>query len=130
VLTKNFYGDGGRVKGLSCVLLDRDAKDDKGAPAMKEVDGSRFDIEADLVILAVGFMHPEHNGIVRDLSLELDGRGNIKTAEDHMTSHKGIFSAGDARRGQSLIVWAVSEGRRAAYGIDRYLMGSSRLPVM
>lgn len=97
---------------------------------MKEIPGTEFEIEADLVILAIGFMHPERGGLLNDLGLELDNRGNIKTDEKYITSIKNIFSAGDARRGQSLIVWAISEGRRSAYCIDKYLIGESNLPSM
>ena len=96
---------------------------------MCEVPGSEFDIEADLVILAIGFIHPEHS-LVKKLGLELDTRGNIQTNTDYMTSQKGIFAAGDMRRGQSLVVWAISEGRRSAHAIDTYLMGTSQLPIM
>jgi glutamate synthase (NADPH/NADH) small chain len=75
-------------------------------------------------------MHPEHKGLVSDLDLELTERGNIKTDENFMTSKKGVFSAGDMHRGQSLIVWALSEGRKAAHHIDKYLTGKSNLPVL
>lgn len=78
----------------------------------------------------MGFLHPEHAGLLDDLKLEYDQRGNIKTGDDFMTSKKGIFSAGDMRRGQSLVVWAISEGRRATYYIDKFLMGKSDLPVI
>ena len=97
---------------------------------MKEISGSEFEIEADLILLAVGFLHPEHQGLLKDLKVELDGRGNVKTGDNYMTSQKGVFSAGDMRRGQSLIVWAISEGRRSARAIDEYLMGESRLPLI
>ena len=82
------------------------------------------------MILALGFLHPEHNGLVKDLGLELDSRGNVKTNENYMTKVSGIFSAGDMHRGQSLVVWAISEGRRVAYCIDKYLMGETYLPKM
>lgn len=130
ILTKKFSAKAGRVKALSCVKLDFSEKDEKGCPVMKEVKGSEFEIEADMVILAVGFVHPEHDGILKELSVELDGRGNVKTGPDHMTSVKGIFAAGDMRRGQSLIVWAINEGRHTAHSIDKFLMGSTELPVV
>lgn len=130
ILTKRFVGENGRVTKLACVRLDFSQKDDRGCPLMKEVPGSEFEIDADLVILAVGFLHPEHTGLLKDLGLEFDARGNVKTGADYMTSVKGVFAAGDMRRGQSLIVWAIAEGRRAAHAIDRYLMGSTSLPVM
>jgi glutamate synthase (NADPH/NADH) small chain len=92
---------------------------------MKEITGSGFEIEADLVILALGFLHPEPIK-----GLELDNCGNIKTDENYMTSKKGVFSAGDMRRGQSLVVWAVSEGRRCADLMDKYLMSESKSPAI
>jgi len=130
VLTKRFVGENGYVKKLQCVKVDFSEKDKNGRPVMKEVPGSAFELEADLVILAIGFLHPEHSGLVEKLGLELDERGNVKTDENFMTSRKGIFSAGDMRRGQSLVVWAISEGRKAAYNIDKYLMGKSSLPLL
>ena len=81
-----------------------------------------------MVILALGFLHPEKNGLIEGLNLELDSKGNVLTNQDFMTSVQGVFSCGDMRRGQSLIVWAISEGRKAAHQIDKYLMGESRLP--
>lgn len=129
VLTKKFIGANGRVKKLSCVNVVFE-KDAKGCPQMKEVAGSEFEIEADLVVLALGFLYPEKKGLIEDLKLELDQRGNIKTGDDYMTSSKGVFAAGDMRRGQSLIVWAIAEGRRAAHHIDTFLMGSTTLPVL
>jgi glutamate synthase (NADPH/NADH) small chain len=97
---------------------------------MKEVEGSAFEIEADLVILAVGFVRPERKGLLSELGVEFDARGNVKTGDDYRTSLEKVFCAGDMRRGQSLVVWAISEGRRAAYFIDRYLMGKSSLPEL
>ncbi|MCX5697139.1 MAG: FAD-dependent oxidoreductase, partial [Candidatus Omnitrophica bacterium] len=130
ILTKGFVGKAGRVEKVACVRVELGQKDAKGMPTMKEVSGSDFEIEADLVILAVGFLYPEPGGLVKELGLELDARGNVKTDNDFMTSQKGVFSAGDMRRGQSLIVWAISEGRQSAYHIDKYLMGSSSLPII
>jgi len=97
-----------------------------GRVQMKEIAGSEFSIEADLVILAVGFVHPEHKGMVHELGLELDPRGNVKTNPDYMTSSQGVFCAGDMRRGQSLVVWAISEGRNAAYAMNKYLHGVAK----
>jgi len=88
---------------------------------MAEIPGTEFEIEADLVLIAVGFLHPEHDGLLASLGLEFDSRGNVKTGDDYQTSKKGIFSAGDMRRGQSLIVWALAEGKGAAEAINRYL---------
>lgn len=130
IMTKKFTGHGGKVKKIACVRLDIPAKDGKGCPVMKEIPGSEFEIEADMILLAVGFLHPEHEGMLQQLGVEFDARGNVRTGADYMTSVKGVFSAGDMRRGQSLIVWAIQEGRRAARAIDEYLMGSSKLPVM
>jgi glutamate synthase (NADPH/NADH) small chain len=113
VVTKKFAGEGGKVKKLIC-----------------EMDGKPFEVEADMVILAMGFLHPDKSGLIKELGLELDQRGNVKTGDDFMTSKKGVFSAGDMRRGQSLIVWAISEGRKAARSIDIFLMGKSNLPAI
>jgi glutamate synthase (NADPH/NADH) small chain len=106
------------------------AKDAKGAMVMKEISGSEFEIKADMVVLAMGFVHPEKKGLLEELGMELDQRGNVKTDQDYMTSRKGIFAAGDMRRGQSLIVWAIAEGRRAAHCIDKFLMGKTSLPLV
>ena len=110
VTTKRFTGESGQVKKAVCGR-----------------DGTEFEIETDMVILAIGFLHPEHSSLLKELGIEFDNRGNVKTGEDFMTSRKGVFSAGDMRRGQSLIVWAISEGRRSAHNIDKYLMGNSIL---
>ncbi len=130
VLTKKFTGKEEKVQKLQCAKVEFSESDDKSCPVMKEIPGSESEINTDLVILAVGFLHPEHKGLVSDLNLELTNRGNVKTDENFMTSGKGIFSAGDMHRGQSLIVWAISEGRKAAHHIDKYLMGKSNLPVL
>lgn len=123
VLTKRFNGQRGHIKSLSCVRLDFVTEPGKPCPAMKEIRESEFEIEADLVIIAAGFLHPEHNGLLSDLGIELDQRGNIKTGGDNATSIDKVFAAGDARRGQSLVVWAIFEGRRSAYYMNRYLTG-------
>lgn len=130
VLTKKFIGEKGVVKKLSCMKVDFSEVDAKSCPVMKEIPGSEFEIEADMVILAVGFLHPEHSGLLTDLNVEFDKRGNVKTGEDYKTSVEKVFAAGDMRRGQSLVVWAISEGRRSAYYIDKYLMGESSLPLI
>jgi glutamate synthase (NADPH/NADH) small chain len=129
VLTKKFIGEKGSVKKLSCMKVQF-GEDANGYPVMKEISGSEFEIEADLVILALGFLHPEKKGLIEELNLELDPRGNVKTAENFMTSQRGVFSAGDMRRGQSLIVWAIAEGRSSAYHIDKYLMHQTPLPLI
>ena len=92
-----------------------------GKQVMTEVPGSEFELEADLVLIAMGFEHVIHEGLVADLGLSLDGRGNIAVDRDFMTSKEGVFSAGDAYRGASLVVWAIQDGRKAAEAIDRYL---------
>jgi glutamate synthase (NADPH/NADH) small chain len=129
VLTKKFIQENGRVKKLSCTRVNL-KKDSRGCFNMQEIPGSEFQIEADLVVLALGFLHPQKQGLIEQLRLELDERGNVKTDKNFMTSVKNIFSCGDMHRGQSLIVWAIAEGRRAAYHIDKYLMGESNLPMI
>jgi len=132
VATKAFIDDGnGNLKACQCVLVKWD-KDDKGQWKMSEVEGSEFEIKADLVTLAMGFVHPVHEGMIEELGVELDGRGNIQGGTEGVDAYKtsidGVFAAGDMRRGQSLVVWAIREGRQAAKAVDEYLMGSSDLP--
>ena len=129
VLTKKFIGGRGKVQKLLGVRVEF-KKDAVGCPIMQEIGGSGFEIEADLVILALGFLHPEKKGIIEELKLDLDQKGNVKTGDDFMSSKKGVFACGDMRRGQSLIVWAIAEGRRAAHHIDKYLLGDSILPKL
>lgn len=112
VSTKRFVGSDGSVKKLVCYRADG---------AMKEVPGTEFEIEADLVILAMGFVHPEHHGPVGDLKLELDQRGNVKTDNRYATSAAKVFACGDMRRGQSLVVWAIAEGRACASSVNQIL---------
>jgi glutamate synthase (NADPH/NADH) small chain len=95
---------------------------------MREVADSDFIVETDLVLLAMGFLHPQHDGMLAQIGVKLDGRGNVKTDGNKMTSVPGVFAGGDAARGQSLVVWAIAEGREAARGVDSYLMGKSNLP--
>ena len=122
-LTTHFSGDErGNVKKLHCVRVGP-------KPALDRIHGSEFHIDADLVLIAIGFSGPIREGLLEELPVELDQRGNLETDHTYMTSVPGVFSAGDARRGQSLVVWAIAEGRRAAHHIDRYLMGLSQLPV-
>jgi len=128
VLTKGFSGKDGKVEELNAVRVEWGAPDESGRPVMKEVPGSEFSIGVDLVLLAMGFVHAEHEGLVADLGVELDGRGNIKTDAERATSVPGIFAAGDSVRGVSLVVWAIAEGRQAAHSVDKYLMGQSSLP--
>jgi glutamate synthase (NADPH) small chain len=128
VATRQVVGQEGKVTGLELVRLEW-KRDDKGQMRMQEIAGSEFVIEADLILLAMGFVHPVHEGLIEQLGVELDGRGNIKAGEDdYRTSVDRIFAAGDMRRGQSLVVWAIREGRQAARAVDEYLMGCSELP--
>lgn len=129
ILTKAFEGAGGVVQRLKVVELAWPKPKPGERPQFTEIPGSEFFVEADLVLLAMGFIGPEKRGAIEELKLELDGRGNIKTNDAKMSSVPGVFAAGDMRRGQSLIVWAIAEGRDCARGIDEYLMGESELPV-
>ena len=128
ILTKSLSGSNGKVEKLNAIRVEWGDPDDSGRPVMKEMPGTEFSIDVDLVLLAMGFVHPEHKGLVENSSLELDARVNIKTDSERSTSVPGIFAAGDSTRGASLVVWAIAEGRQAAYGIDKYLMGHSNLP--
>ena len=128
VLTKAFTGRDGRVDQLHAVRVDWNQPGNNGRPEMREVPGSDFVIETDLVLLAMGFLHPEYQGMLAQLGVDLDERGNIKADRNKMTSVPGVFAAGDAARGQSLVVWAIAEGRDAARGVDLYLMGRTNLP--
>jgi len=112
VSAKKFAGEGGKVKKLICYKAD---------DAMKEIPGTEFAIDADLVILAMGFVHPEHQGPVGELGLQLDQRGNVKTDASYATSAGKVFACGDMRRGQSLVVWAIAEGRACASSINNFL---------
>ncbi len=132
VASKAFLDDGqGRVRAVACVRVAWD-KDETGAWRMTEIPDSAFELPADLVLLAMGFMHPVRAGLVADLRVELDGRGNVKSGtegpEAYHTSAPRVFTAGDMRRGQSLVVWAIREGRQCARAVDEYLMGKSELP--
>jgi glutamate synthase (NADPH/NADH) small chain len=124
VATKRFEGEGGRVQRLHAVRLRFGPPDASGRPRMEEIPGSEFSLPADLVLLAMGFVHPVHAGLVEDLGVKLDPRGNVQAdAEGFATSEPGVFAAGDCRRGQSLVVWAQWEGREAARAVDAYLEG-------
>ena len=128
ILTKKFTGENGVLKKLHGVRLEWGEPDENGRSQMIEVEGSEFEIETDYVFLALGFLHPQHEGTVKELGLDLDPRGNVKTDSNKMTNTPGVFAAGDMSRGQSLVVWALAEGREAARGIDEYLMGETGLP--
>jgi glutamate synthase (NADPH/NADH) small chain len=126
--TKWFEGDEhGNVRRLHAVRLEW-YTDSSGRRQFREIPGSEFSLEVDLVLLAMGFLHPQHDGLLDSLGVEYDERGNVKTIH-YATSVPGVFAAGDMRRGQSLIVWAISEGREAAHYVDKYLMGRTYLPL-
>jgi glutamate synthase (NADPH/NADH) small chain len=123
VSTVAFTGDeAGNVKKLHGVRVGP-------GPRFEAMPGSEFELDVDLVLLAMGFTGPIRGGLIEELGVVLDNRGNVATNEAYMSSVAGVFAAGDARRGQSLVVWAIAEGRKAAHGIDEYLMGASKLPV-
>ncbi len=126
ILTKKFSGDKkGDLKALHGVRLDWSQKDASGRALMKEISGSEFTVECDLVFLALGFLGPVKAGLLEKLGVELDPRGNVKADAGKMTSVPGVFTAGDMTRGQSLVVWAIHEGRAAAEGTHNYLMALS-----
>ncbi len=120
VMTQQFIGEHGQVSRLECIRCD-----DK----FKLIPGTEFELKADLVLLAMGFVHPVHEGMIKTLGLDLDPRGNVKAdTNKYQTSNPKIFAAGDMRRGQSLVVWAIREGRQAARAVDEFLMGTTNLP--
>jgi len=127
ILTKKFTGENGRVQKLHGIRIDW-KKDEKGQFKMAELPGTEFSIDADLVLLALGFVHPVHEGMIQQLGVNLDARGNVTVDQNHMTSKEGVFAAGDMAIGQSLVVRAIKQGRNAARGIDKYLMGETQLP--
>tara|TARA_B100000530_G_scaffold212274_1_gene136031 strand:- start:111 stop:1529 length:1419 start_codon:yes stop_codon:yes gene_type:complete len=120
VLTESFDGSDGILTGLNCIRVDDN---------LKKIDNSSFKIKADLVLLAMGFVHPIHEGLLKQIGVTLNDRGNVQANEnDYMTNINKIFVAGDMRRGQSLVVWAIREGRQVAHSVDKYLMGQTNLP--
>ena len=120
VMSQKFTGDDGRVKKLHCIRVD-----DK----MQPIAGTEFELKADLVLLAMGFVHPVKEGMLEDLAVELDGRGNVAAdTSTYQTSQEKVFACGDMRRGQSLVVWAIREGRQSAREVDVFLTGGSNLP--
>jgi len=123
ILTTKFEGDAeGNVKALHTVKVGP-------APKFEPIAGSEQVWDAELVLLAMGFLGPVKGGMIEQLGVDLDGRGNVKCNEQYMSSVSGVFAAGDMRRGQSLVVWAIAEGRKAARGVDQWLMGESKLPA-
>ena len=128
VLTKDAVGIAGHVTALDCVHVEWVAGPD-GRMQMQEVPGSAFQLKADLVLLAMGFLGPQRETLLRQAEVELDSRGNVAAnTVDYRTSRDGVFAAGDMRRGQSLVVWAIREGRQCARSVDQFLMGSTTLP--
>ena len=125
ILTKGFTGQDGLLTGLQAVRLDWSQKSPDGRPLMKEVAGSEFNVECDLVFLALGFLGPVQKGLISASGVELDARGNVRADRNKMTSIPGVFTAGDMTRGQSLVVWAIHEGRTAAEGVHSYLSAKS-----
>ncbi len=125
IMTKKLTGENGQLKKLHAVRLAFGPKDPvTGRSPMQEIAGSQFELEVDLLLLALGFLGPVKNGMIEELGVELDHRGNVKADKNKMTSIPGIFTAGDMTRGQSLVVWAIHEGRAAAQGTHNYLMKS------
>jgi len=123
IATQRFSGKDGHVVTLHTVKLEW--KDGK----MREVPGTEFEVKADLVLLAMGYLYPVHEGMLQELGVEFDPRGNVKAdTNKYQTSISKVFAAGDMRLGQSLVVWAIREGRQAARAVDEFLMGSSDLP--
>jgi glutamate synthase (NADPH) small chain len=120
VMTRSFSGQHGHVHMLHCVRVDE---------RFQPIPGSEFDLRAGLVLLAMGFVHPVHQGLIEELAVTLDPRGNVKAStQNYQTSWPKVFAAGDMRRGQSLVVWAIREGRQAAAAVDQFLTGATTLP--
>jgi glutamate synthase (NADPH/NADH) small chain len=120
VATQKFSGENGQVKTLHCAHIDG---------KFQPIPGTEFEVEADLVLLAMGFVHPLHEGMLKALDVALDKRGNVSADTDsYVTSVPKVFAAGDMRRGQSLVVWAIREGRQCAHAVDKFLMGTTTLP--
>ena len=128
VLTKSFTGSDGKLEKLHGVKVEWKEGANGGRPTMEEIPGSEFEIETELTLLAMGFLHPEPDGMLDQLGVELDARGNVAIDGNRMSSVSKFFAAGDAVRGQSLVVWAIAEGRETARAIDLFLMGETSLP--
>lgn len=129
VLTKGFKGENGRVTKILCARQEV-AEVRGGKPVMREIPGTDFELPCDLCLIAIGFSGPEPDGLISQLGLELDSRGNIQVDDHYATSVPGVFATGDCRRGQSLVVWAISEGRCCAAGVDEFLTGTTDLPKL
>ena len=129
ILSKEFVGDeNGQLRAVKTVRIEWYTDAASGQQKFRELPGSEQEWPCQLALLAMGFMGPEKQGPIADLGLELDPRGNVKAGADYMTSREGVFAAGDLRRGQSLVVWAIHEGREAARAVDLWLMGQTNLP--
>jgi glutamate synthase (NADPH) small chain len=129
IFTKEFVGDEhGNLKGLKIAEMGWSKPEPGKLPKYQEVPGTERTLPCELALLAIGFIHPQHEGMLNELGIEYDERGNVKASENnYQTSIAKIFTAGDMRRGQSLVVWAISEGREAARNVDKFLMGDSKL---
>jgi glutamate synthase (NADPH/NADH) small chain len=127
ISTRHFSGEDGRVRRLHGVRVEF-TPGPNGRPTMHELPGTEFEMDVDLVFLAMGFLGPERNTMVAQLGVAITDRGTVAADANKMTSIPGIFAAGDTARGQSLVVWAIAEGRQAARGMDAYLMGATPLP--
>ncbi len=128
ITTKEFVQENGKLKSIRLARVEWMPGED-GRPGMREIEGSEYELPADLVLLAMGFLHPIHEGMIEQSGVELDPRGNVLAdEEDYNTSIDKVFAAGDMRRGQSWVVWAIREGRQCARSVDAFLMGSSNLP--
>ncbi len=129
VLSKSFIkGENGEIAGINCVKIEWEEKSPGILGGFKEIAGSEFVLKADLILLAMGFLGPEQHGVIKELGINTDQRSNVQTDKRYETSKKGIFAAGDMRRGQSLVVWAIMEGRECARAVDEHLTGQlSRL---
>jgi glutamate synthase (NADPH/NADH) small chain len=128
VLTRRAVGENGQLTGIECVRVEWQKGAD-GRMAMQPVAGSEFTLKADLVLLAMGFLGPHRDPLLSDAGVELDPRGNVKAnVVDYASSVPGVFACGDMRRGQSLVVWAIREGRQCAHAVDKHLMGQTKLP--
>ena len=131
ILTKEFLGDDARrLRALRTIRIEWYQDPATGQQKFRELEGTEQEWPCQLALLAMGFVGPEKQGPIADLGLELDPRGNVKTGADYMTSREGVFAAGDMRRGQSLVVWAIHEGRECARAVDLWLMGQTNLPSL
>lgn len=122
IATTKFTGENGNVRKLHAVRVGP-------PPKFEPIPGTEFTLNADLILIAMGFLGPVRNGMIEQLGVQLDHRGNVATDQNYMSSIPGVFAAGDMRRGQSLVVWAISEGRKAAACVDAYLKFLAVRPV-